>query len=74
MRRLWVIAATAAALLAGCGGSSHPRQDMPRIVDWYTRGLLNIDGLITRRYTLDDINRAYEDLDSDFAGRGVIVF
>jgi hypothetical protein len=27
MRRLWVIAATAAALLAGCGGSSHPRQD-----------------------------------------------
>ena len=27
MRRLWVIAATAAALLSGCGGSSHPRQD-----------------------------------------------
>ena len=55
-------------------GSSHPRQDMPRILDWYHRGLLDIDGLITRRYTLDDINQAYEDLDADGAGRGVIVF
>ncbi len=55
-------------------GSSHPRQDMPRILDWYQRGLLEIDGLITRRYRLDDINQAYEDLESDGAGRGVIVF
>ncbi len=60
--------------IRGCFyGSSQPRQDMPRIADWYSRGLLNIDGLITRRYTLDDINRAYEDLESDAVGRGVIV-
>ena len=37
-------------------------------------GLLDIDGLVTRRYTLADINRAYEDLDTDAVGRGVIVF
>ena len=55
-------------------GSSHPRQDMPRILDWYQRGLLDIDGLITRRYTLDDINQAYDELESDRVGRGVIVF
>ena len=55
-------------------GSSRPRQDMPRILDWYQRGLLDIDGLITRRYTLDDINRAYEELDSERVGRGVITF
>jgi Zn-dependent alcohol dehydrogenase len=55
-------------------GSSHPRQDMPRILDWYQRGLIDIDGLITRRYALDDINRAYEELDSEAVGRGVIVF
>ena len=29
---------------------------------------------ITRRYPLADINRAYEDLDTDAVGRGVIVF
>ena len=61
--------------IRGCYyGSSHPRQDMPRIVDWYARGLLDIDGLVTRRYTLADINRAYEDLESDAGGRGVITF
>ena len=29
---------------------------------------------MTRRYTLADINRAYEDIDTDAVGRGVIVF
>ncbi len=61
--------------IRGCYyGSARPRQDMPRIVDWHARGLLDIDGLVTRRYGLRDINRAYEDLESDAVGRGVIVF
>jgi len=61
--------------ITGCYyGTARPRQDMPRIVDWYARGLLDVDGLVTRRYGLDDINRAYDDLDGDGAGRGVIVF
>jgi Zn-dependent alcohol dehydrogenase len=61
--------------IRGCYyGSARPRQDMPRIADWYARGLLDIDGLVTRRYGLADINRAYEDLESDAVGRGVIVF
>jgi Zn-dependent alcohol dehydrogenase len=47
---------------------------MPRIAEWYRRGLLEIDALVTRRYTLSDINRAYEDIDTDAVGRGVIVF
>jgi len=29
---------------------------------------------VTRRYPLADINRAYEDIDTDAIGRGVIVF
>jgi S-(hydroxymethyl)glutathione dehydrogenase/alcohol dehydrogenase len=61
--------------IRGCYyGSSRPRQDMPRIADWYLQGRVDIDGLITRRYTLDDINRAYQDLESDAVGRGVLVF
>jgi Zn-dependent alcohol dehydrogenase len=61
--------------IRGCYyGSAHPRQDMPRIADWYLRGLLDIDGLVTRRYSLAEINRAYEDLDTDAIGRGVITF
>jgi S-(hydroxymethyl)glutathione dehydrogenase/alcohol dehydrogenase len=61
--------------ITGCYyGSAHPRQDMPRIADWVGRGLLDVAGLVTRRYPLAEINRAYEDLDTDAVGRGVLVF
>src|SRR5262245_49623808 len=55
-------------------GSAHPRQDMPRIADWAQRGLLDVAGLVTRRYPLAAINRAYEDIETDAVGRGVISF
>ena len=61
--------------ITGCYyGSAHPRQDMPRIAAWAESGRLDVAGLVTRRYALADINRAYEDIDTDLVGRGVIVF
>ena len=61
--------------IRGCYyGSAHPRQDMPRICDWVTRGLLDVKGLVARRYPLAEINWAYEDIESDAVGRGVLVF
>ncbi len=61
--------------VTGCYyGTARPRQDMPRIAEWAERGLLDVTGLVTRRYTLAEINRAYEDIETDAAGRGVIVF
>ena len=47
---------------------------MPRIADWVERGLLDVASLVTRRYPLAEINRAYEDIDTDAVGRGVLVF
>ena len=55
-------------------GSARCHVDMPRMVDLYTSGRLNLDDLITRRYNLDQINQAYDDLDQGEIGRGVIVF
>ena len=55
-------------------GSARPRQDMPRIADWVERGLLDVAGLVTRRYPLAEINRAYEDIETDAVGRGVLTF
>ena len=34
----------------------------------------DIDGLITRTYTLDRINEAYEELERGVVGRGIISF
>src|SRR2546428_1236071 len=55
-------------------GSAHSRQDMPRICDWIAQGRLDVASLVKRRYALGEINRAYEDIETDAVGRGVIVF
>ncbi len=55
-------------------GSARCHVDMPKMVDLYQSGRLNVDELITRRYDLDHINEAYEDLEQGGIGRGVIVF
>ena len=53
-------------------GSSRPATDMPTMVDLYYSGKINIDDLITRTYRLEDINKAYQDLEKGEIGRGVI--
>lgn len=55
-------------------GSSVPAVDMPRMVEMYRAGMISIDNQITRHYSLDQINRAYADLDRGEVGRGVITF
>ena len=39
-------------------GSSNPRHDIPRYLEMYKLGELKLDELITREYTLDEVNRA----------------
>ena len=53
-------------------GSSRPRVDMPRLLDLYRLGRLDLDRLVTRTYRLDEINEAYDDLQRGVLARGVI--
>jgi len=53
-------------------GSARPAIDMPTMVQLYRAGKIDVDGLITRTYRLDQINQAYKDIDGSDAGRGVI--
>jgi Zn-dependent alcohol dehydrogenase len=53
-------------------GDVVPQIDIPRWLDLYMAGKLPIDKLITRSYSLDQINEAYEDLQSGKLIRGVI--
>ncbi len=55
-------------------GSCHPRRDVPALLDLYLAGKLKLRELITRRYSLEQINAAYADLVSGELARGVIVF
>jgi len=54
-------------------GTVDAARDFPMLVELYRAMRLNLDDLITRRYTLEDINTAYQDLASGTLARGVIV-
>ena len=49
-------------------GGAKGRSDVPRIVDWYMDGKINIDDLITHQFQLENINEAF---DMMHAGEGV---
>ena len=55
-------------------GSVRPNLDFPRLVDLYLDGRLKLDQLISRTWTLDQINEGFEALRSGQVARGVIVF
>jgi NDMA-dependent alcohol dehydrogenase len=52
-------------------GSARPALDMPMLIHLYQAGKLDV-GFATRTYKLDEVNDAYQDLDSGAVGRGVI--
>jgi alcohol dehydrogenase (nicotinoprotein) len=54
-------------------GMSNPLYDIPRLLDLYRKGRLKLEELITRRYTLDEINQGYQDLDEGKIVRGVVL-
>jgi S-(hydroxymethyl)glutathione dehydrogenase/alcohol dehydrogenase len=55
-------------------GTLNPHESVPMLLDLYRTGRLELDGLITRTYTLDEINDGYEDLREGKNLRGVVVF
>lgn len=55
------------------GGDCRPDRDFPLFVRWYREGKLNLNDLVTNRYTLDRINAAVDDLEHGrILGRGIL--
>jgi len=55
-------------------GSNAFRVDMPRFVELYKQGRLNLDDLISKRIKLEQVNDAFEDLKKGELARSVIMF
>ena len=55
-------------------GGARGRTDVPKIVDWYMDGKINIDDLITHVMPLDDINTAFDLMHSGESIRSVVTF
>jgi S-(hydroxymethyl)glutathione dehydrogenase/alcohol dehydrogenase len=61
--------------LQGClYGMMAPSRDVPRLLAMYEQGQLKLDELVTRTYSLDEINAGYDDLHAGTNIRGVIDF
>ncbi|MDE2436881.1 MAG: Zn-dependent alcohol dehydrogenase [Sphingomonadales bacterium] len=48
--------------------------DMPRLVDFYMRGLLDLDTIIAERIPLEQINEGFDKMKAGHSARSVIVF
>lgn len=48
--------------------------DIPRLVDFYKRGLLDLDSMVAEHISLDQINEGYEKMKQGGSARSVIVF
>jgi len=55
-------------------GGARGRTDVPKIVDWYMDGKINIDDLITHTMPLADINKAFDLMHAGESIRSVVVY
>jgi S-(hydroxymethyl)glutathione dehydrogenase/alcohol dehydrogenase len=55
-------------------GGARGRTDVPKIVDWYMNGKINIDDLITHTMPLDEINRAFDLMHAGESIRSVVLY
>jgi len=55
-------------------GSGNPRADIPKLLNLYREGQLDLDSLITKTYPLEGVNEGYDDMRSGSNIRGVMVY
>jgi len=55
-------------------GGARGRTDVPKIVDWYMNGKINIDDLITHTMPLDKINSAFDLMHEGKSIRSVVLY
>jgi S-(hydroxymethyl)glutathione dehydrogenase/alcohol dehydrogenase len=53
-------------------GQCNPQSDIPKLLKLWQRGELELDRLITKRYTLDEVNEGYVDQQAGRIIRGVV--
>jgi S-(hydroxymethyl)glutathione dehydrogenase/alcohol dehydrogenase len=55
-------------------GGARGRTDVPKIVDWYLQGKIDIDPMITHTLELEDINKGFDLMHAGESIRSVVVY
>ena len=61
-------------LLGSFAGSMHAEIDLPKLVELYRAGRLQLKEMITKHYSLENVMQAFADMESGAVARGVILF
>lgn len=60
-------------LLGSFVGSSRPQVDLPKLIELYRGGRLNLDALVSKHYKLEELPQAFEDMEAGGIARGVLM-
>jgi S-(hydroxymethyl)glutathione dehydrogenase/alcohol dehydrogenase len=55
-------------------GGARGRTDVPKIVDWYMQGKIEIDPMITHTMPLEDINKGFDLMHAGESIRSVVIY
>ena len=55
-------------------GSASPHETFDKLIDFYLKGSVDVESLVTRTYALEQINEGFDALDRGEDGRGIIKF
>jgi S-(hydroxymethyl)glutathione dehydrogenase/alcohol dehydrogenase len=55
-------------------GGARGRTDVPKVVDWYMDGMIEIDPMITHAMPLEDINKAFDLMHAGESIRSVVIY
>jgi len=69
---IWLLTMMEKQIRGSLYGSSNAQHDIPRLLELYNNGTLKLDELITKEYTLEEVNEGYEDMRNGHNIRGLI--
>lgn len=59
-------------IIGSWGGETQPDRDMPKYIEYYLSGKLQLDRLLTHSYSLHNINQSLDDLENGKIGRALV--
>jgi len=65
---------TGRTVIGGSFGGTRGRTNVPQLVDMYLEGNLDLEGFISHRITLDEVNKGFELMEAQDGIRSVIMF
>ncbi len=61
-------------LMGSMYGDANPPVDFPKLLKLYQSGKLNLDDMVSSTYSIDEADKAFEDMENNVNARGVILF